>query len=270
MDIFAPTYYNSFKCIADKCRHSCCIGWEIDIDEDTLGIYKTKSDIIGKVSLSDTPHFVQGKDGRCPFLNGRNLCDIILTHGEDSLCQICRDHPRFRYFFDMRAEIGLGLTCEAAARLILNNDFSLEKIGEDDAPSSYFAEEEDFFSYREDVFKRRPEEFAHLLPKVAVNELAEVFRGLERLDAAWDSVLDMLKDRSETIADIKFTQPQYAKRLFDYFVFRHLHVYGLDFCVLCTYFLMCLDGDIYENARMFSSEIEYSDENINILMNELF
>ena len=32
MKIIAPNYYPAFRCIADKCRHSCCIGWEIDID----------------------------------------------------------------------------------------------------------------------------------------------------------------------------------------------------------------------------------------------
>ena len=36
MKLFAPEYYKQFKCIADKCTHSCCIGWEIDIDEEAL------------------------------------------------------------------------------------------------------------------------------------------------------------------------------------------------------------------------------------------
>ena len=35
MKLIAPDYYNKFSCIADKCRHSCCVGWEIDIDENT-------------------------------------------------------------------------------------------------------------------------------------------------------------------------------------------------------------------------------------------
>ena len=30
MTVTVPSYYKDFKCIADKCRHSCCIGWEID------------------------------------------------------------------------------------------------------------------------------------------------------------------------------------------------------------------------------------------------
>ena len=35
------------------------------------------------------------------------------------LCQICTDHPRYRSFFSERTEIGVGLCCEEAARLIL-------------------------------------------------------------------------------------------------------------------------------------------------------
>ena len=35
MDVY-PNYYDKFKCIANRCKHSCCIGWEIDIDEDTM------------------------------------------------------------------------------------------------------------------------------------------------------------------------------------------------------------------------------------------
>ena len=40
MKIFAPDYYNKFKCIANRCKHSCCIGWEIDIDDETFEYYE--------------------------------------------------------------------------------------------------------------------------------------------------------------------------------------------------------------------------------------
>ena len=34
-----PDYYPLFRCIADRCRHNCCIGWEIDVDGDSLAAY---------------------------------------------------------------------------------------------------------------------------------------------------------------------------------------------------------------------------------------
>ena len=39
MILRVPSYYKTFQCIADKCEHSCCIGWEIDIDEDSYEYY---------------------------------------------------------------------------------------------------------------------------------------------------------------------------------------------------------------------------------------
>ena len=41
MKYLVPNYYKKFKCIADKCKHSCCIGWEIDIDAETYEKYKS-------------------------------------------------------------------------------------------------------------------------------------------------------------------------------------------------------------------------------------
>lgn len=127
MQWFAPAYYPEFTCTAGACRHNCCVGWEIDIDDETLALYKTIDGPLGErlktgISMEDTPHFVLTNDGRCPFLNGENLCDLICGLGEDALCQICADHPRFRNDWPDRTELGLGLCCEAAGQLILTWD----------------------------------------------------------------------------------------------------------------------------------------------------
>jgi hypothetical protein len=52
MKLYSPKYYLDFKCIADRCEHSCCIGWEIDIDENTLTRYKDLKDEYGSVIVS--------------------------------------------------------------------------------------------------------------------------------------------------------------------------------------------------------------------------
>ena len=41
MKLYAPAYYKEFACIADRCKHSCCIGWEIDVDDDARELYDT-------------------------------------------------------------------------------------------------------------------------------------------------------------------------------------------------------------------------------------
>jgi len=124
MTIVTPDYYKKFKCIASECKHSCCIGWEIDIDDVTLQKYNNLKCDFGarlqdNIDFKKSPHFKLDVNERCPFLNREGLCDIITNLGEDMLCQICNDHPRFRNFYSDYEEVGLGLCCEAAAKLIL-------------------------------------------------------------------------------------------------------------------------------------------------------
>ena len=122
-----PDYYSKFRCIADKCRDSCCIGWEIDIDADTADYYNSIGGAFGKrlkENISDQS-FILSADDRCPFLNNRNLCDIYTELGEEHLCQICSDHPRYYEWFGSVKEGGIGLSCEEAARIILSSDFTL-------------------------------------------------------------------------------------------------------------------------------------------------
>ena len=35
MIVRVPDYFKEFSCIAGACKDSCCLGWEIDIDEDS-------------------------------------------------------------------------------------------------------------------------------------------------------------------------------------------------------------------------------------------
>ena len=127
MNLYAPKYYKKFVCSADKCKHSCCIGWEIDVDDVTLKKYQTSKHGYGKkivdsIDFAETPHFRLCEGERCPHLNESGLCNIILSIGEDHLCDICREHPRFYHDTIRGKEVGLGMACEEACRLILASD----------------------------------------------------------------------------------------------------------------------------------------------------
>ena len=128
MKIIAPDYYADFRCIAGACRHTCCAGWEVDIDGESLARYRADGEIAPYIDETDAPHFRLTDGERCPFLNKENLCELILRRGEDILCQICRDHPRFRNYWTDRTEIGLGLVCEEAARLILSRPEPMQLV----------------------------------------------------------------------------------------------------------------------------------------------
>lgn len=140
MKFRAPMYYKDFHCIADKCKDSCCsAGWEIDIDAETEEFYKNVTGTFGdklrsNITKTSPCHFVLDNHNDCPFLNDKKLCDIYINLGEEHLCQICKDHPRFYEWFDGVKEAGIGLCCEEVARIILsqNENFSVDEKDVDD------------------------------------------------------------------------------------------------------------------------------------------
>lgn len=133
-----PQYTKSFRCTADKCRDSCCIGWEIAVDARTLEKYKRMRGALGediRKSLSPDGCFLLGENMRCPHLLENGLCRIICEAGDTALCDICREHPRFYNYYGGLCEWGVGLACESAAQLILSAKaplaFEEEKRAED-------------------------------------------------------------------------------------------------------------------------------------------
>lgn len=148
MKILVPRYYKNFKCSADRCSDNCCIGWEICIDDATMEGYMSleadkRKKILDTVDFDGGATFRLTSCERCANLDHRGLCKIISGLGEDYLCQICRDHPRY---FNQTAdgiEGGVGLACEEAARLILtsNNVTAMEIVNYADVTSRYVCEE---------------------------------------------------------------------------------------------------------------------------------
>lgn len=125
-----PRYFKDFRCIGGACTDSCCVGWEIPIDNETNARYQSRPGAFGErlragISAPKDGHFLL-REGRCPFLNRQGLCEIILEMGEEALCQICADHPRYYNRLPGRVEAGLGLCCEAAGRLIFSDPRPVE------------------------------------------------------------------------------------------------------------------------------------------------
>ncbi len=281
MKQIVPNYYEKFKCIAGACRHNCCVGWEIEIDKDTHSLYCRVPDSFGErlkegISRENIPHFILDEKGRCPFLNRDNLCDIITVLGENALCQVCNDHPRFRNYFDDRTEVGLGLCCEAAGQLILGQKEKMTLSGIE--PNGHF------FTLRKQIFdqlQNRDQSMDERLKSLcSINKspalLATLYRSLERLDPAWDLYLDRL----ERIDSFPSPTPEWdlpLEQLAVYFVYRHLAGAMEDgllkeriaFAVLSTRMIHALSDspiELVEIARMYSSEIEYSDINIDVIL----
>ena len=125
MKEYVLNYNSQFVCLAGQCKHTCCAGWDIYLDTETLGRYKTDSSSFASL-LHGGIDFKKGKfrtdkKKRCAFLNGDGLCEIYAHYGKEHLCQVCHDHPAFRSRFEDRIETGLGFCCEQATKIILSS-----------------------------------------------------------------------------------------------------------------------------------------------------
>ena len=278
-----PAFYDAFSCLARDCRHSCCRGWEIDVDREALGRYLALEGPLGdelRSSLQETEgtwSFRLRENGDCPFLRPDGLCRLILVLGEDSLCDICALHPRFYQDVGAHELAGLGLCCEAVTDLLLDFRGELLFLTEDDEPLTL------------DRLLRllgrdlSPGEL-HFSPKTDGAYYQTVFRRYgqcEAINTAWTRDLAALAADPETLAA---QAEAYARRydrgafdrVFAYILYRQLEFlerYGLP--VLLRYAREATDfiflraaatGDLPESVRRWSEEMEYSTENIDFLL----
>ena len=300
MKTVVPDYYPDFQCKAGRCRHTCCAGWEIDIDEETFEAYKRIGGDFGKrlsasVSTDGVPHFIlQGEDERCLMLNDDGLCDLIIGYGEEALCQICADHPIFINDYSDRTEIGLGLCCEAAGERILGKRDKVRLITlSDDGQAEPISEwDRSIFELRDNLTgilqDRRFPMMERMRKALAVckiedsrslKQLIEIFHNLERLDETWTDKLSGLDEADlSLLSDTDESEQTILEQFAVYLVFRYSSYLEREKAVLSIsgifriFEALCANekrksGTIalaaaVENARLLSSEVEYSDENV--------
>ena len=113
MEIRVPNYHRKFKCTADKCPDTCCAGWQIVIDEETLEKYHKYEGSFGNRLANSIDWregvFKQYEDKRCAFLDENNLCDIYTEAGPEMFCRTCKSYPRHLCYttsYDCDALIG--------------------------------------------------------------------------------------------------------------------------------------------------------------------
>lgn len=297
-------YYPEFKCIADKCKHSCCVGWEINIDSDSLERYKNEKSHFSKALICGInlkkSKFKTDKNKRCAFLNEKGLCELIINLGENNLCQVCRDHPRFRSFFADRIETGLGFCCEESARIILSFKDKIDLVLINDDKKD---EQLDFISKSVLDFRKKAIDIAQdrtigsndRLKKIIsicnanfdsfdFKKIIKTFLSFERLDKGWTKRLKTIRKASLT----KFTDENLSLFFEQFLVnslYRHLLNAEDSFSVrartlACIFSWLIIKSiietekgkeynfeDIVDVVRAYSSEIEYSQKNLDKLFN---
>lgn len=332
MKLRMPAYCMDFACKGSDCGDNCCIGWEIDIDDRTMDIYNSVRGAFGKAlreGIDREKGCFRLNGERCPFLNKNNLCEIILNLGEDKLCHICAEHPRYYEWFEGLCEGGIGMCCEEAARLILQDNKPL-KIWEREIPDEdcgeYDHELADYlFSQREtaleivtDNSKSLGERLSELLcfgeklqqlidngiysavafdnPKSSQTgnaaEILAAFLKLEPIDEKWQPAVKEIisylpKMRLEKAAFIA-ANPLFIRSLENiavYFIWRYFMKGAFDREILSKLKLAVISvivitlsameiwlrkgelstEDCVTAAKNYSKEVEYSEENLDML-----
>lgn len=286
MKLYAPKYYKKFKCIADKCRHSCCVGWEIGVDGETLSRYGSlpiceREEILSRI---DDGVIRLSEDGRCPFLDCHGLCKIISRHGEAFISEICREHPRFYNFSGGRAEVGIGASCEEAARIILSSEDYCEMIeigerdGECDTDFELLSEREYIYSVLKTDGLSYCEKLDRIKKRYYIDNRLFTFKSInEKL-----SCLEYLREEDKSLftnalVDREERGDLFCERFFAYLIYRHLSS-SVSFenmrarlCV-CLLLVRLFESLVYGGedrvnaARLISEEIEYSEDNIDSLI----
>jgi lysine-N-methylase len=289
MKLFAPRYYPKFHCIADQCSHSCCVGWEIDVDERMLAVYgSVKGEIGDRIRRGirengDGACFAMDAAGRCPLLDEKGLCRIISELGEGYLCDICREHPRFYNEVEGRVEVGVGAACEAAAALILaEKNYAetvlLEDDGEESAQTggdfSVLQAREALYAVLSDASRPYEERLAILeacCPQDALEDAAlpALFASLEYLDEAHRGLFAAYQAPPALAKETAVA----AERFLAYLIYRHgstaeteaeltAILGGLLRMERLFRYLMDVRGfSPVESAVTVSEELEYSEEN---------
>lgn len=287
-----PRYYLDFKCIADRCKHSCCVGWEIDVDERTLSRYRELPDEKGDAILQsieeneDGAHFRLCADERCPHLNEKGLCRIICALGESYLCDICREHPRFYNEVCGVWECGLGLACEEAARLVLSaenyDEFVMIEDGDEEITPETVGEF-NAFAYRAALYadlKTSHAPFALRLGEIEKMHGLGVVLSREAHETLFES-LEYLNEAHRALFASGYADEfspcgvlaQSCERFFAYQIFRHASAavdlrefaVAVSFAATLTrlFYVLASTGDepYAEYARVISEELEYSEDN---------
>lgn len=143
-----PDYYEEFSCIASRCKDSCCAGWEIDIDEDSYAYYRSCEGTFGDrlresmyVAEDGGYRFKLKGPKRCAMLNDNNLCDLYTALGEEALCEVCTEYPRFSLFYGNVEQKCLSLSCEEVGRILFEKENSITLV-DHEMPDYYECGEE--------------------------------------------------------------------------------------------------------------------------------
>lgn len=303
MILKTPSFYKDFKCIAGDCPDSCCQGWEVDADTDSLEYYKTLTggmksridSVLDKDEFGNTI-FRLTENKRCPFLNESNLCDMHIAIGGEHTPYTCRTFPRFVNDFGGTREMGLSFSCPVAAEMMWNPDcdFSFASEINDLPPSLNDIDAQIYFKllqYRNiaysiinddtqplnsriikllDFAKKIQPEFDDYKEGNSGVPFIEIFKNPEVINNEWVGKVNNASFNRDAI------NSESCKNILMYFIFRYLLQAVFDFDVLSKVKMTAVGvlipaffGNDAWTIHLWSKETEHSDINMERFKREL-
>ncbi|MBR5516313.1 MAG: flagellin lysine-N-methylase [Clostridia bacterium] len=293
-----PYFYDEFRCIASDCKDSCCIGWEIEIDDTSILRFKNEGGALGKKLDNNIMEgsFILQKDERCPFLKADGLCELICEKGADYICDICREHPRYYEWYGEYTDCGLGLCCEEACRLTFASEKTLTFISEGNIQDRD-KEISELLCERESLFRAISNRSRPLSSRIDFytdfKEILSLFDELNPFDEIWIEASKYIKDNLDYLLSKKEEFLLHiGKRVYEYEHLANYLIHRYYMKSLYTYFTdSVIKGigiylgiqhlfDLYiyvkeskfdfscriESSKYISKQLEYSEENIDIIM----
>lgn len=292
-----PTFYHTFQCKANQCHHTCCQKWTIDVDEETAKLYQTLPTPLGEdlrkfMTVDDEGYYFMFSDKQptCPLLREDGLCRVVLELGEDSLCDTCHMHPRFYKYIEDLELCGVGLSCEESVEKLLatEGDQLLFTIEDDD--DEFTAEDRPVL---ENIFDLLALGINPAICQFTLNhsihycqELVTIYKKTEPIDEEWTNQLAHLEAMlSSTTASttmdllkVDTIDVSALNKVYQYILYRQIDMlaeYSLESLVRyafdATVFIALLThqfGNLPEQIRRWSEQIEYDEDNVAFLFNE--
>ena len=277
--------YASLRCLAQDCPDSCCVGWDVVIDDDTAALYASMDGALGEKLRAhlafdaDGDRIFRPTDGRCPFLCADGLCEIQREAGEQALSVTCARFPRIVQEYTDFTEYCLSLSCPQAAKILLKAGRLRVPV-----PPTADAELADLLALRTGwiaLIQDRTLPFAQRLCRclreaAAVSGYTAPDVGLSSPDALFGFLrsLDLMDDAFRVLTASPRKTPHADDRLFENLAVCYLYRYLLqavtDGDVLLRVQMMCAAvtfaafaaADPFDAARLFSKEVEHSYENM--------
>ena len=278
-----PKFYKNFLCKADKCKHSCCKGWEIDIDEETAGKYLAMTGELGaeirqNIGKNEDSYFFKlTEDERCPFLQKNGLCKIILNIGEENICEICTMHPRFFTMLDDVELCGVGLSCEKTCELLLGDEKDLVFYIEDTEEELSFSEVLAVIGLN---LPNEMQEFSLAVNAENINKVLKIMAKTEPIDENWSKELSIMQDMDNVELKAKEylenSDKNILNKLYQYILYRQLErLVDIDIEALINYaqysilFIILhtmISKELGESVRRWSEQIEYDTDNVDLIL----